>query len=66
MLFSKKKNLLKTMMIVACLALVACHPDAKPAELIAVDARAAEPPATITTDPNLKVAFIGDSNYLAH
>jgi hypothetical protein len=66
MLFSKKKNLLKTMMIVAGLALVACHPDAKPAELIAVDARAAELPATITTDPNLKVAFIGDSNYLAH
>src|SRR5262245_26868898 len=49
-LFSGKKNILKTLLIVFCLTLVAFQ----------VGTQAAEP---IATDANLKVAFIGDSGY---
>jgi Calcineurin-like phosphoesterase len=53
MFLFEKKNALRTMMIVACLGLVACQPGTRTAELIAVE----------STDANLKVAFIGDSGY---
>jgi hypothetical protein len=59
-----KKNSLKTMLTVVCLALSACR--SASAELTVDDARAAALIATNPTQPNLKVAFIGDSGYLAN
>jgi hypothetical protein len=57
------KNVLKATLLVTCLALTACRP-AAPGLTIA-DAQAAAPIATDPAQPNLKVAFIGDSGYLA-
>jgi hypothetical protein len=62
MLFATK-NVLKATLLVTCLALTACR-SASP-ELTIADAQAAAPVATGPTQPNLKVAFIGDSGYLA-
>src|SRR6478609_8239477 len=61
MLFATK-NVLKATLLVTCLTLTACRP-ATP-ELAIADAQAA-PIATDPTQPNLKVAFIGDSGYRA-
>lgn len=54
------KNALKTMLLVIGLALTACRPVA--ANLTTTDANAA-PTVSNSTDPNLKVAFIGDTSY---
>jgi len=55
MLFFGKKHTLKTIALATCLGLVACQPSARTADAVAVE----------STDPNLKVAFIGDSGYRA-
>jgi calcineurin-like phosphoesterase family protein len=56
------KNALKAILLVTCLALASCRPAT--AELTTADTGAAELIATDPTQPNLKVAFIGDSGYL--
>lgn len=57
------KNVLKATLLVTCLALTACR--LATSEPTIADIQAAAPIATIPTQPNLKVAFIGDSGYLA-
>jgi len=70
MLFFTTKATLKVTLMLACLALAACWPTSNARQIIAADAitptsAAITPTSALTTDANLKVAFIGDSGYRA-
>jgi hypothetical protein len=58
----QKKHIRMIVMAMAHLALVACQPGSGAAELIVTDPSLDTVPS-LTTDRNLKVAFIGDSGY---
>ena len=49
-------NALKAIVLAMSLALVACYPSVRAAEMTAVE-------RILQADPDLKVAFIGDSSY---